>query len=173
MSTSSSLVAKRSLKPISRDRAFLLPVFLISIALVAVHLLNLDILLTDYIYRIEGGEWALRYTWWTSEVLHKGSQRFSILIGVLTLAIIISSCFVTRLKPYRRGLIAAFVAAITSLLLVSLSKHQLPIACPYDMQRYGGDLAGHAIFNLYWSQDIGGCFPAGHAAGGATLISGV
>ena len=155
---------------ISRYAVVVWPVLVLVGALVSVHLLKLDIRLADFIYRMEGGKWTLRYTWWTSEVLHKGSQRFSIVIGVITLGTIITSCFATKLKPYRRSLIAVFIAALTSLLLVSLSKHQLPLACPYDMQRYGGDLAGYAVWHFYWGQDVGGCFPAGHAAGGYCFL---
>ncbi|GAB3684347.1 phosphatase PAP2 family protein [Salinisphaera aquimarina] len=154
----------------TRDPAFFIPVFVLLCALALVQVFSVDVWLADFLYGLEGGHWALRGAWLTSEVLHKDAQKFSILIGVVTLGVIIASCFSSRLRPYRRGLIATLVAALTSLLLVSLSKHQLPLACPWDMQRYGGDLAGHAIFNFYWGQDVGGCFPAGHAAGGYCLL---
>jgi len=170
LDTRTSAIAGRHAGWVLQDAVFVWPVLTLIAALVLVHLFNLDIRLTDFLYRMEGGEWTLRYTWWTSEVLHKGSQRLSIVIGVVTLGTIIASCFAAKLKPYRRGLIAAFVAALTSLLLVSLSKHQLPLACPYDMQRYGGELVGYAVLHLYWGQDVGGCFPAGHAAGGYCFL---
>lgn len=156
--------------PMHRDAVFLAPVFALLSALIGVHVLGLDIRLADFLYQREGNEWALRHAWLTADILHEGSQRLSILIGVLTLTTIIASCFVAALKPYTRGLVAVFVAAITSLLLVGLSKHQLPLACPYDLQRYGGDLAGHAVFNLYWREQVSGCFPAGHAAGGYCFL---
>ncbi|MES1925254.1 phosphatase PAP2 family protein [Salinisphaera sp. T31B1] len=152
------------------DPVLIWPVVLLVCALVAVHWLDLDMRLADTLYRIEGGRWSLRYTWLTSEVLHKGSQRLSIVIGVVTLATIVCSGFVGRLRPYRRGLVAAFAAAITSLLIVSLFKHQLPFACPYDMQRYGGKLAARSVSELFWHQDVSGCFPAGHAAGGYCFV---
>ena len=156
--------------PMHRDTVFLAPVFALLVALIGVHVLGLDIRLADFLYRLEGDEWTLRHAWLSADILHEGSQRLSILIGVLTLATIVASRFVAPFKPYTRGLVAVFVAAITSLLLVGLSKHQLPLACPYDLQRYGGDLSGHAVFHFYWRQHIGGCFPAGHAAGGYCFV---
>jgi len=158
------------LRVIVTDVAFLWPIVALLIALVVAQLFQLDHRLADTLYALEGHHWALRGHWLTSHVLHRDAQKFSIAIGVVTLGLVIASNFWQRLKPYRRGLIATFVGAITSLLLVSLLKHQLPLACPWDLQRYGGDLIGDRLFELRWQQDPSGCFPAGHAAGGYVLL---
>jgi len=156
--------------PIHADLVFLLPIVVLVAALVVVRLLNVDTMLADFIYQAGGHRWMWRGKWLTAELLHKDAQKFSIFIGVATLGVIIASGWSKRLKPYRRGLVATFSAAIIALLLVSLSKHEIPLACPWDLQRYGGDLIGGSPFHLFWNQDISGCFPAGHAAGGYCLL---
>lgn len=152
------------------DRTFLWPVAVLILTFAIVQLWNLDQHLADFLYALEGHHWALRHAWLTSHVLHRDAQRFSIGIGVVTLGVIVISCVWTPLKSYRRGLIATLVAALTCLLLVSLCKHELPLACPWDLQRYGGHLIGDGVFQLRWQQDPSGCFPAGHASGGYCLL---
>lgn len=153
------------------DWTFVWPVGVLILALGIVQTFNLNQRLADFIYALEGHHWALRHAWLTAHVLHRDAQRFSIGVGVVTLGTIILSCFWRPLRKYRRGLIATLGAALTSLLLVSLSKHELPLACPWDLQRYGGQLIGDRVFQLRWQQDPSGCFPAGHAAGGYCLLA--
>jgi membrane-associated PAP2 superfamily phosphatase len=157
--------------PLWRDPLFIWPLIALVAALSIIHVGRFDIGIADAIYRLEGGQWYFRHKWLTSVVLHKYAQRFSILIGVITLGIAIASHFSNRLAPFRRGLWMAFSSAIAALLLVSLSKHNLPIACPWNLQRYGGDYAGITPLHFYWGSDVSGCFPAGHAAAGYCLLA--
>lgn len=142
-------------------------------ALVAVRTLGLDALLTDAIYALEGGHWALRSHVITSGWLHIGGRRFMITIGVLTLAAVIAGyAGVPGLRRFRAGLSYVLATTLSALLLVSLSKHALPVPCPWDLSRYGGDVTGPGgLPGLVPGNGHSGCFPAGHAAGGYSLLT--
>ena len=167
--TSDRLRLARSHMP-TINRPFLVyPGLAFITGLVVIRAFDIDRLWADWLYGVEGGHWALRHAWLTSQVLHDDGQRFSIAWGVALLALTAVSAWHTRLRPWRRGLVCLCAAVLASLLLVSLSKHLLALPCPWDLQRYGGDLAGSA-YTLH-PGDVGGCFPAGHAAGGYCLVA--
>jgi membrane-associated PAP2 superfamily phosphatase len=152
------------------DAMLVCPALALILGLLLAQGLGLDRGWADLLFRIEGGDWALRHAWLTSRVLHEYGQRVSIGWGVLLLAITIASFAVPRLARWRRGLGCLCAAVIASLLLVSLGKHVLALPCPWDLQRYGGRIASNAIYALHPGA-VGGCFPAGHAAGGYCLIA--
>jgi membrane-associated PAP2 superfamily phosphatase len=152
------------------DPLVIYPLLGLIAALVAVYAFDLDHRWSDLLYRLEGNGWHLRYAWLTSRVLHEYGQRFSIAWGVALLGLTAASFARTRLQPWRRGLDCLCVAVLTSLLLVSLGKHVLALPCPWDLAMYGGDVTGTAVYTFYPGQ-VGGCFPAGHAAGGYCLVA--
>lgn len=133
---------------------------------------HIDLKWADRLYGWEGGHWRLQTHFITSTLLHTYGQRLSILLGVVTLFTGFTSLFWSPLKPYRRGFGFVIAAMLFSLLLVSLSKHSVPIPCPWDMQRYGGSLPlGGWLHYQFIDTGKGGCFPAGHAAGGFCLLA--
>jgi|GEM_PF-946874 len=165
-----SPLAAAQLPTIRHRRHFLWPLLGWSLALAYIYIFQIDYRLAHGFYTLEVGKWGLRHAWLTSTVLHEYGQQFSFLWGVALLLITAFSYVRQPLKPYRRGLITTDIAVIASLLLVSLSKHLLALPCPYDLAQYGGDLAGTAAYTLY-PGEVGGCFPAGHAAGGYCLFA--
>ena len=141
-------------------------------AMTLVLALDLDRRLADVIYAAEGGHWALRNHFITADVLHIYAQRFSILLGVITLAAGGLSLCRTPLRAYRRGLGYVIIAMLTALLFVSWCKHTLPIPCPSNVARWGGEWSWRGGLNWQGAAfDDGGCFPAGHAAGGYSLLA--
>ena len=139
------------------------------IGLVLTRIFGLDTLWADALYYLEGDHWAWRNAWLTSQLLHKYGQQFSSAWGVGLLAFTVGCFFTARTRHLRRGLVCLCTAVTASLLLVSLGKHWLALPCPWDLQRYGGDLTGSA-YTLY-PGEVSGCFPAGHAAGGYCLVA--
>ena len=157
-------------RPWQDDPLFVCPLLALVLGLLITQGLDFDRYWADLLFRLEGDDWDLRYAWLTSRVLHEYGQRFSIAWGVGLLALTAVSSWSQRLRPYRRGLVCLCIAVITSLLLVSLGKHMLALPCPWDLSRYGGDVAGAAVYSLH-PGEVGGCFPAGHAAGGYCLFA--
>ncbi|MES1928998.1 hypothetical protein SADO_07077 [Salinisphaera dokdonensis CL-ES53] len=162
--------ACRAPRPWHDDALFVCPLLALVLGLLITQGLDLDRVWADLLFRLEGGHWQLRHAWLTSRVLHEYGQRFSIAWGVGLLALTAVSSWSQRLRPYRRGLVCLCIAIITSLLLVSLCKHVLALPCPWDLARYGGDVAGATSYSLH-PGEVGGCFPAGHAAGGYCLFA--
>lgn len=152
------------------DALVWVPLLALVAGLGAVYAFDLDHQWADYLFRAEGGRWSLRHAWLTSRVLHEYAQQFSIAWGVALLGLTAVSFGPTRLRYWRRGLVCLCIAVLLSLLLVSLGKHVLALPCPWDLAIYGGDVTGAAVYALHPGQ-VGGCFPAGHAAGGYCLIA--
>jgi membrane-associated PAP2 superfamily phosphatase len=171
MSKSAVLPNHHALRPAAHaDALVLYPLLALVAGLIAVYAFGLDHRWADYLFRLEGGQWTLRHAWLTSRVLHEYGQQFSIAWGVLLLALTAVSFAWERLQRWRRGLACLCLSIIISLLLVSLSKHMLALPCPWDLARYGGDVAGAAVYALH-PGEVGGCFPAGHATGGYCLVA--
>ncbi|WP_293623502.1 phosphatase PAP2 family protein [Salinisphaera sp.] len=166
--TSLHLPYIRRLMPTFNKPLLIHPALILIAGLVVTRGFAIDRLWADALYRLEGGHWALRNAWFTARLLHEYGQRFSIVWGVGLLAFTALSLCLSRLRSWRRSLVCLCASVLSSLLLVSLSKHWLALPCPWDLQRYGGDLLGHA-YALY-PGEVGGCFPAGHAAGGYCLV---
>lgn len=134
---------------------------------------HLDIHWADAIYAWEGGHWNLREQFITSKLLHGDAQTLVKILGGILLLAGVASLFWTPLKRYRGGF-AFLIASITiSLLLVALGKHQLPIPCPWSLQRYGGSLPMGDLWLYYQTGPYyhNGCFPSGHASGGYSLLA--
>lgn len=151
------------------DGALVYPAFALAVGLLLAQGLGMDRYWADGLFYLEGGRWDLRHAWLTARVLHEYGQRLSIAWGVALLGLTALSFMSARLTHWRRGLVCLCIAIIASLLLVSLSKHWISLPCPWDLARYGGDIAG-SIYSLH-PQQVGGCFPAGHAAGGYCLVT--
>lgn len=152
------------------DALLLCPALALLLGLLIAHGLDLDHRWADLLFHLEGDQWSLRDAWLTSQVLHEYGQQFSIIWGVLLLALTAVSFAWQRLRRWRRALACLCLSVIISLLLVSLSKHMLALPCPWDLARYGGDVAGGAVYALH-PGEVGGCFPAGHATGGYCLVA--
>jgi len=55
---------------------------------------------------------------------------------------------------------------------IAWSKRLSPVACPWDLARYGGDSTYLRTFEYSFGlADAGHCFPAGHASGGFALLA--
>jgi len=64
---------------------------------------NSDLIVTDWIYSLQGGQWRLKSHFITSDVLHETGQKSVQIIGLLFLLLALISHHNTRLAPYRRG----------------------------------------------------------------------
>jgi len=133
----------------------------------------LDLWFADRLYALQGGHWALRDHWFTYAVMHHYGKLAVIAFGLGMLVLAVLSCCVDRLKPWRRPLAYLVTGLALVPVTVSFSKHFSDVPCPWDLARYGGELAyRHSLANAFgWmGSDARSCFPAGHAAGGFGLL---
>lgn len=161
---------------VPRREAFRAPVLLPLLAALSLQLLisalQLDKALADLLYTLEGGRWLFKDHWFFADLLHTGGRRFSILLLLLVLALLVASFFVAWLKPYKRVLGYLTLAPLCATLLVSSLKQATGIDCPWDLAPYGGDLPYVPLLSALMNDaGEGACFPAGHASAGYAWVA--
>lgn len=148
-------------------RHLLLPLAALLLASVALMAGNGDQWLADLLYRAEGGQWALRDAWVTSDLLHRGGKHLSTSAAVLASLALLRSCIDARWKPLRLPLLYLLLALGLSTGVVALLKSWTQMDCPWDLQRYGG---ANAFIGLFEARPVAlgrtACYPAGHASAG-------
>jgi membrane-associated PAP2 superfamily phosphatase len=127
---------------------------------------GLDGQLADQLYGWQGGAWSLRHDFLVSRILHARAQKLSIALELSLVVLALVSQGHPRLRRWRRGLAYVAVSGLAGLALVSLGKHLLPIACPSQLQRYGGPLPSRLWLGRELVAVGKGCFPSAHASGG-------
>lgn len=125
-----------------------------------------DLHIADLLFQLEGGEWALRGAWLTSDLIHDQGRKLFSLMALLLLAAIALSYLHPALRPYRRDLWYLLICALITVAIVTIMKASTGVDCPWDLQRYGGEQAYVSLLgSLPQGQEPGRCFPAGHASG--------
>lgn len=132
---------------------------------------NLDLLLADRLYALQGGAWSLKEHFATSVVLHRWGRNVLALFWLSIVIAALAATWSVRLRPYRRGLwyLALVMAAAPG--LVNLLKGITHVDCPWDLERYGGAVPYVPLFASHpGTFRYGQCFPAAHASGGFALV---
>lgn len=130
-----------------------------------------DLALADFLYRLEGGHWALKKHFLTATVVHEYGRHLVQLLVFLAVGLIIRDWRLGRKRQRAAGLYLFACFAITTL-MVSLLRHLTHVSCPWDLLRYGGDVPYVSIFaRLPPGTEAGICFPAGHASGGYAWVA--
>ncbi len=150
------------------NRYLVIPTFIFVISILLIFDFSIDFWVSDLLYYLEGGQWALRDTWITENFLHTGGRTLSVLLALGLLVLFLLSFLHECLKPYRRGLLYVFLAALLGSLIVSTLKSLTHRDCPWDLLRYGGLKPELSYFStmLETGLEKGKCFPAGHASAG-------
>ncbi|HEY0893872.1 MAG TPA: phosphatase PAP2 family protein [Cellvibrio sp.] len=148
-----------------------MPITGLCVASILIAIGNVDRHLADYFYSIQGNSWAWKESWLAEDFFHKGGRSLSILLALLLLVLVIASRFSFWLSPHKKPLLYLFVATAGSSLLISLLKSSLAVSCPWEFDRYGGDLPYANVFDQLVLRNGEGCFPAGHASAGYAWIS--
>jgi membrane-associated PAP2 superfamily phosphatase len=150
---------------------FLLPLIgLIGIS-ITIAATDVDMILADYFYSIQGYSWAWKNSWLAEEFFHKGGRALSILLALLLLVLLLTSYFQNALAIHKKPLLFLFLATAGGSLLVSILKASLAVSCPWEFSRYGGTLFYTNVVEQLFLRNGEGCFPAGHASAGYAWIS--
>jgi len=148
-------------------RNLLVPALLLAAASLVLMTGGGDQWLADALYHAEGGHWALRESWLTTHLIHRGGKNLSSLAALLVLAALLCACFDARWKPLRQPLLYLLLAVGLSTGVVALLKSWTHMDCPWDLQRYGGLRPFIGLFQPRPALlDHAACFPAGHASAG-------
>lgn len=145
------------------------------IALIALSIIleasGADIRLADKIYAWEGGSWALKNAWITKTVIHQTGRNLSLFLALIVIAGLITTFISTKVRKYRRELVYLLCAAGGSSILISLLKEITHVSCPWDFDRYGGEIPYESVLSQIIHASGEGCFPAGHASGGYAWLA--
>jgi len=131
-----------------------------------------DYAVADRLYALQGGQWHWRQHWLTAGWIHQGGKHLSQLMWLGTAIFTASIWQRPAWQSWRRTLITLLASVLISTAIVASIKHALPMACPWDLQRYGG---GHFHVGLFERWPLGvpryHCFPAAHASSGFAWIA--
>ncbi len=133
---------------------------------------GVDRWLADWLFRAEGGHWALKDAWLTSTLIHRGGKTASTLAGLAVIALCAWSWRRPAWRTYRRPLLYLALAVAASTLLVSVLKSLIHMDCPWDLARYGGTREFIGLLQSRpASMPASQCFPAGHASAGYAWVA--
>lgn len=131
-----------------------------------------DLVIADALYAAEGGRWAWRDEWLTVNLIHTGGKHLSF---ALWLGIAVFTAVIWRREgrhAWRVPLTGLLTSVLLSNGLVAVIKYNLPMECPWHLQRYGGVFP---YIGLLQPRPAGmpanACFPAAHASTGFAWIA--
>jgi membrane-associated PAP2 superfamily phosphatase len=127
---------------------------------------HVDTALADWLYQMQGGQWLLKDHWLTAVLVHKGGKYLSaiLLTGVVLMGLL--SLRMPRWAEWRRPLWYIVISFAVGTVLVSWGKSVTHVSCPWDFDRYGGQMEYLSWFKQLWVRNGSHCFPAGHASTG-------
>lgn len=152
--------------------ASVLPAIVGLCATLALNLSHADLLIADWVLRVQGGHWSLMQSPVLEQGLHQWGKLASASAWLAVLALLARTWLQSTWRSMRRPLAYLAISIVAATVAVSLLKKLSGVDCTWDLARYGGtrpyvDLL-HAI-GIF--KPRGGCFPAGHASAGYAWIS--
>jgi membrane-associated PAP2 superfamily phosphatase len=136
---------------------------------------NIDITLADWMFDDSKREFIWRDNWFAVAFMHEAMKIALIAFGLALVILLITDRTIVPgflADDTRRALHVVVASFVLVPLVISLLKASSIHACPWDLQRYGGD-APYLRFldSLPLGAVAGHCFPAGHASAGLWLAA--
>lgn len=150
---------------------FFIPMLVLFVTSTLMAIGNVDRSLADYFYSLQGNSWTWKDSWIAENFFHKGGRAVSIFLALMLLVLVVLSYCHSALSPHKKPLLYFFVATAGGSLLVSAFKSALAVSCPWEFERYGGDLLYTGVVEQLFLRNGEGCFPAGHASAGYAWVS--
>ncbi len=147
------------------------PVYSLAVLTAVIIIFNLDKVVADYLYQLQGNTWLWKNAWLTENLLHKGGRNLSISLALFVLGALIASWCYLPWARLRKPLGYLLLALLGSSLLVGALKASLAISCPWEFDIYGGHLPYINVVQQLIQRNGDGCFPAGHASAGYSWIA--
>jgi membrane-associated PAP2 superfamily phosphatase len=151
----------------------LLPLALFLLAVTVCELSGMDLYLADRLFDFSTGIWPARNAWWAEWLIHKRGRDLIALIAGGSLLLWLGSFWWGRLHRYRWMALYLALSIGLSTGAVTAGKKLTGRHCPWDLDRYGGTVPHTTLFEgPPPGCKAGNCFPAGHASGGFSIMSG-
>ena len=136
---------------------------------------NADQLLANWFYDPQSHTFPWRYNWLTSTFLHYWVKKAIVAVGFLLMAVALLDAVKHLPGISARMRIRLRIVAWSALLIplvISTIKRYSVLACPWDLQMYGGDAPYLRLLDAVPpGLQPGHCFPAGHASAGLWLAA--
>lgn len=162
------------------DRTLWAVIGLLIAALAVFELTGVDLWLQDFFYNPAAHRWLVDPAWyWPRMIFYQGAKGVIIAFGVGMLVVAAGPrrwrAFFGVPADGRKDLWIAFLTLASVPALIGYGKATTNVFCPYDIERYGGDVPYVRVFERYPEgrrpERQGRCFPAGHASGGFALLA--
>ena len=158
--------------PFRYRRWFLLPLWaLVFLILFPPH--ALDISVSHLFFSVD--HWPWHRVEWFSTLFHKAAKGIPIAVALVTLGALVRDALRRKkglpVDPALRArLLYLFAAMLAAVLLVWRLKGVTGVACPWDVNIFGGDTPVRDPSFSFFRQP-GNCWPAGHAGSGFCLFA--
>lgn len=136
---------------------------------------NADLLLANWFYDAQSRTFPWRHNWLTSTFLHYWVKKAIVGVGYLLMAVALVDT-VKHLPGISAGMrirlrVVAWSALLIPLVISTIKRYSV-LACPWDLQMYGGDALYLRLLDAVPpGVQPGHCFPAGHASAGLWLAA--
>jgi len=130
---------------------------------------GLDLWIVRHIGDASG--FALKESWFTEGLLHKGGQRLAMVVMACIVAVNLWPRFLPLLT--RRERVWWLAVTAFCLALIPIIKSFTLTSCPWDLAEFGG----RARYVSHWAFGVvdgggGRCFPSGHASAAFSYLAG-
>lgn len=135
---------------------------------------SIDLTLADQQFDFAQHAFTQKHNFLYETVMHVYAKHLftAIWLCLLALAWLPAHWFNHRISAATRHQLRWIVfLALLNAIVVSVLKHQMPHACPWDVVRYGGSSPWVPAFMAHPAMEAGHCFPAGHTTSGVWLAA--
>ena len=158
------------------SRQLVLSALTLGAVLLVFEIWPLDLWLQDALFNTQQQTWLLdRHNALLRGLLYTGPKVLLWLIFFGFVGALLRRRRNPTLRAQRRGLWIVVLSLLLVPGVITGLKNLTNVACPADLQRYGGDLPIVGVFDAYPVAQRPAkrqrCFPAGHASGGYALLS--
>ncbi len=132
---------------------------------------RLDFLLARVFYDSSTASFPLRDAPLLSVYGHTWLKNIVNAIWLTSIGLAIASLCNAKLQAWRAPLWRFVLFASSAALLIQQLKAHSAHACPWALSQFGGDATWFPLFNTTAVDELGKCWPGGHASAGYVLIA--
>ena len=140
-----------------------IPLLLLATTLVLVHCTTLDLAISELFYDPLTHSFPARHHWLLETWLHDRVKAPVVVLAITVASVLPGSLIIPALRSWRPLAGYVITGMLACALIIGLIKHSSSLACPSDLQLFGGTEPHNRLFGG-GSQSIhtAGCWPGAH-----------